>query len=1239
MSTVEQIRIVRIQGRAEGMEIVSNALNKVADANIRVKTTSDGMAIATERQASKTLSLTRAWDSFQARADMGSRAAQTFGRDVSALTRFFEQGIISTERYSEEFTRLKNVLQGGLPGGNASAARIDQSELNSLLGIKGLVKDAAKASSETFVQEFARLDKLREKFDPVYTAQMRYKGALEEIGAAERLGVISTNLASEARLKESSVLATQIAAIERLSAARKADAQSAVNKQTIVPDRASDIAAYGAELDQLRQKFSPLFTAQTEYRNQLSEIRRAERVGAISTSEMARAIEDTKVAFVARVRQLDGTAAAETRAAASAAQAAKEQADAAALVAKAHADTEAKAVALRTAINPLGTEFARVGKQMAEYRSMQRAGIISEYEYSQASALAARRLGDFEKNLKSGAGASRVMTGELTNLGYQLNDVITGLVTGQSPFMIFGQQAGQIIQIVQSSKASLGEIAREAGSRLVGALTAGRLAFGGIATAALAGVVAFNKYDAAQRNVSRSLAGMGRASGLSATDINSSAETGSSLTGMSTAGAREFASTLAATGRIGREALEPLVKLGHDFASTMGLDASEAAETLAKGLTSGIQGADELNSRLGFLNASMRSQLESLYASNQQYEAQKIIISGLQSSLLKASEVTSIWSMGWTAVKNSASNFFDYVGHQIAYQLNVGLPMEESLKRSKEMLEQYKSGYASYLPFARQQIEIGEKEIAQTETLIAARRRLQSGVAADRDSIVNRATVGSSLPELETKKRLEDAALAMGLLQRAIEATGGASSDILKRMNVSWDQFSQSVTRATDAVSVFRSANDKIAAANAIAMKAITAYSPSDKGQIAYEQAMDSFKSQIESKQLSRGEALARSEEARAIAIKNVTAAIAEQRRERALAAEQALASSKLEISLVGESIGRQTELRANLQTYNTLYQEAARQRLLVNGQLNAADQAEYERLKLVNEELGKRAQLRGQTELQRDISFERSQIGLTDSEQGINSRLRQIYGDKDLYGAQAEFYRQQLKVNDALRSASDIGREAFTGIAQALRDGKLELSELTSILDRVASKLIDMGTQGLWQSAFGGGSSSGGGFLSGLGSLFGFGGSSNSAPTMVTGGMGSNFAVPTFAAANGGTFGRGWGVVGERGAELINVHSAGVTVYSNPVSRGMMANLPGFANGGGLDLTGRVFPASPAPANNNSGESPPVVFQDNSTYHIGEGVNGMTAEQIKQAVAISERQRRAEIVKIVRDARERGHL
>lgn len=77
---------------------------------------------------------------------------------------------------------------------------------------------------------------------------------------------------------------------------------------------ASDIAAYGAELDRLRAKYNPVFAVIQQYRQSLEEVRRAHATGAISAEEMGAAISRLRqqalgsIAVVKGVSTAQGTA-------------------------------------------------------------------------------------------------------------------------------------------------------------------------------------------------------------------------------------------------------------------------------------------------------------------------------------------------------------------------------------------------------------------------------------------------------------------------------------------------------------------------------------------------------------------------------------------------------------------------------------------------------------------------------------------------------------------------------------------------------------------------------------------------------------------------------------------------------------------------------------------------------------------------------------------------------------------
>jgi hypothetical protein len=159
----------------------------------------------------------------------------------------------------------------------------------------------------------------------------------------------------------------------------------------------------------------------------------------------------------------------------------------------------------------------------------------------------------------------------------------------------------------------------------------------------------------------------------------------------------------------------------------------------------------------------------------------------------------------------------------------------------------------------------------------------------------------------------------------------------------------------------------------------------------------------------------------------------------------------------------------------------------------------------------------------------------------------------------------------DTMRFSYDTVSNAAVSFGQNLRNGMGAWDAFknagVTALGTIADKLTKMATDNLWQAAFGGSSAGGiGGLFSSI-----FGGGSGAAAqsasaATLAGNTGGAFFGPGFA--NGGTLSGGWGKVGERGPELINVHSGGVTVIPNHISK---AILPGFADGGMLSPNGNV--------------------------------------------------------------------
>jgi hypothetical protein len=703
----------------------------------------------------------------------------------------------------------------------------------------------------------------------------------------------------------------------------------------------------------------------------------------------------------------------------------------------------------------------------------QQQGLITQDRHLELLNLAANRYGVFKKAQDDVTKSSGLARHELVNLGRQFQDVATMAAMGASPMSIISSQGAQIFDIFSSSQGTVkgffGQMV--AGARSV--ITPMTAAIGTVATLGTAAVIAAAQWGSAQRDIDKALSGIGRASGLSRSDVNRISGDASSLFGFSVSEAREFTNALASTGRIGRENIEPLVKAGHDVARVLGVDGPEAAQMLAKAFSDPVKGADDLNSRLGFMDAAMQRQIASLMAQNRVYEAQRVLLDGIQQSIRDNGAQVSTTTKFWTAFGNVISNAWDKFGEGASRITGIGFT--EGLD---EQIERTKTRIAELEKIAERRSDAVNKSLGTTAALDREREKLEQLTGAwnrywqsveqaqqKRDSFAQRSLVVQQLPEIDVRQNLQDQLMGLELLRKGIEATGGEHSEVLRRMNVSWDQFSEALARARSQVSNFRTDFERSIAQQDIAMRSLTAFSPSARGEIAYAQR---FQAEID-RGTEATKAATLAERDRQIAIKGVTVAISEQARERHLAAEQAVRAADLEISLIGKSVGEQARMRADLQMRQQMEQEAARNR-------TAFDEAEYARLQKINAELGRKVQLRAQADLVNQLQFERSQLGMTDTEASMASRLRSIYGD-DLSSAAAQSALQMMRVNEQLRQTRELMTDFVSGFAadfrNELRNGANAWDAFVkagmNALNRLADKLMDIALQNLVLKAFGG--------------------------------------------------------------------------------------------------------------------------------------------------------------------------
>ncbi|WP_363348851.1 phage tail length tape measure family protein [Methylocystis echinoides] len=105
-------------------------------------------------------------------------------------------------------------------------------------------------------------------------------------------------------------------------------------------------------------------------------------------------------------------------------------------------------------------------------------------EKTTAYAAAVERLDAMHRRLNGAMNDNAKATGlarhELINLGRQAQDVAVSLAGGQSPLTVLAQQGSQVFDVLSSSKAGVGGALKSLGENLLGLVTPGRVATGGL---------------------------------------------------------------------------------------------------------------------------------------------------------------------------------------------------------------------------------------------------------------------------------------------------------------------------------------------------------------------------------------------------------------------------------------------------------------------------------------------------------------------------------------------------------------------------------------------------------------------------------------------------------------------------------------------------------------------------------------------------------------------------------------
>lgn len=831
--------------------------------------------------------------------------------------------------------------------------------------------------------------------------------------------------------------------------------------------RASDIAAFGDALDDLREKFNPLFAAERQHRETIGEIAEAARVGAISEKERADAITRTTAVYeaqVAQIRRLEGALRNQAAAAKAAAQAAVARQtitpDRGADIAAYGAELDR----LRAKYNPLYAAGQQYRQTLKEINEAAKVGAISERERVAALDRTKTAFATQVVQLDHVAKSSGLAGYQMMNLSRQMNDVATMALMGASPFQIITSQAGQVYQVLQEGQGGVTGSLKYLGEQLMGLVTPARAVAAGLAGIGIAAGLAYSSYLDGQYQLQRSLQGLGGSTNATVSQLEAIAEAGAAASKISVSASRDLTAAFASTGKIGKETFSGLIEVTTRYAALTQKDLAEAGADLAAAFADPAKGAQDLDQKLNFLNVETLRYIRNLADTNQKGQAQKVLLDELTKALPSATTYVTALGRAWQGVAGFADGAYVAMGKAIN-SLFEGPDLDAQIKALEKLVADQRiaaagpRGRASGAAAAS--LQVNEQKLAD---LYKKQADEKERAAKKQDELAAKAAQVIAQERDPRIDELESLTKQASALQAAIDK--GTGNTQLYRETL--EGVNNQIQALTGNDGQLLSVAEKLRRERELELAVIKETRPVQKAEA--QAALDAYRAK--ERGATNAAAAAEAEDGKIKALAQVYAGMSQAARQRMQAAQEAIAQQQLETQLIGKTAEETALLRANFQTYWELRREAAQ-----NG--TAFDEAEYEALKKKNEEMAKSVGLAARLKLQNDLLFERSQLGRTEGDQQIASSLRSLGLPVDLDSYEAGL----MRVNAQLKDMRDTASTALSGFASDMLRGASAAEALSNQLASIADKLIKMAMDQLVAQAFGGllGNGSGSGLLSGL--------------------------------------------------------------------------------------------------------------------------------------------------------------
>lgn len=653
---------------------------------------------------------------------------------------------------TEQTSRLAIVIDssGAQKQADSLTVALDKMTQSGDKAVVSITK-VSKATDE----EKAALDKLRAAIDPIGVAINTVGRRFSELKKYFDQGLID-----EEEFRSLSKVLNDTT--EELSGVAQAQREAEKAGKLAAAQQEAQVQGFQRMLD----KIDPLSAALRNLDQQQSELNTALESGKLNASQYdtySKKLQETR-------REVTGTAQAEREAA------------------KAHDEQVAALRRLEAQIDPVGEAFLRLNEQQRQLDSAKATGMLSPLAYERLNRKLAESRDALEKTqtqlVKTGM-SSKQTAWAMSMIPAQMTDIVVGLSTGQSPFMVLMQQGGQLKDMF----GGIGPAIKGVGGYVTGLINPFTLAATAVGVLGLAYYKGSQEQDEFYKSLTMTGNQVGKTSGQLA---DMAARVG--VTADSTTGAAASAlNQLVSSGKVAGDSLERVTTAVVEISDATGIATEKLVGDFNDIAADPVAAITKLNDQYHFLTLATYNQIKALQDEGNQQDAARIATDAYANTMQQRAndihENLGLLESAWDSLGKTAKGAWDAM-------LNVGREqtLADKLATLNENIAEAQKGQAeggfwngfnarfSNLPEMLKQRDAIQSQITAEDTL--------NGILSDHDKAEQKRIKTQQEADRVNQQYLSNA----DKRNKAIKQ----QSEFLKAGAITADQYAKNVSRINE---------------------------------------------------------------------------------------------------------------------------------------------------------------------------------------------------------------------------------------------------------------------------------------------------------------------------------------------------------------------------------------------------------------------------------------------------------